>query len=710
MRICPTCSTEHESDEAATCRTCGQALPAPSPGADQDEELEFRVYEQDTEDREFVGGTCEFDADAEDREAVARLEEDDEALPAESGIDPDFAPIAGSEACVPEPFDEELTPPSGAEIEPEDEPELTASGKIRHLSDEEVKSISGDLYRRESCLTDKEKQELMKKLSDKDQLFAASAPIEPPKRSDRDKASAEDIAAELEAAGPAPKMAGRARGIAYFYRNIIQLKGSQQLFPGDEVTVAGREYELRAKTVTRTPLLIGGGVIFLVILLLVGSLFVSDPGGSGYVAGIVFNEVDGPAAQGTSVVFPDLGRRLSVNAQGMFHSETVPAGSHRIEVVRDGEVVASDFVTVTGDEVSLVALHPEQPGEVVASVPETPVATAKPRVPEEPKPVATVETPPASSASPSPPSAKETKRSSAPKKQAPAALRLLANVDGARLVIDGKVLGAGNLTYERLSPGRYKYEVSRDGYSPATGTVTLAAGETETLSVTLKALPQEQKQQEYVAEDYYLSGLSAVQERDFRAAVTDLNQAVRLDPGYADAWFALGQAQAGLKDWPQSHDAFLRAAEIYRFGKDYSRAITAYNGAMEADDKSIAAYLGRGDLFLMRGDERAAAIDFETAVRLDRRNADAYVGLGRSRMGQGMFDQALKHFKDARSIDAADPVVYQYMMLCYMAEQDYDEVRRNYDKFMEYASDDEMRRLKEDQRYAAALRVVDGTR
>jgi len=700
LRICPACKTEHISESATTCRECGHALEVPNADTAREDDLEFRVYEKESDDREFVGGARDFDADA-DRPATPAPAEADAAGPPASTIDPDFSPIAGSEACVPEPAEDDDA--SFGSQPPPEEPQLTASGKIRRLTEEEVKSIAGSLYRADAFLSDKDKKELMKKLDDKEQLFAGSAPIEPPKRPEREKPKPADVLAEIENLGPSPKMAGRGRGVAYFYRNLIQLRGSQQLFAGDEIAVAGKTYELRRKTIGRTPLLVGGGVAFVVILFLVATLFVSRPGREGRVAGIVLDDMQLPVNRGASVVFPELGQTIRVNGQGMFQTEALPPGSHKVEVLVNGKTFASDYVTVAGGELSLIALKPMTGEEAAAAEPEAaaPSAVLGVTVPE---PAPARETPGKTAA---PPKAKP-KAQTSTGAAGSAGLKLAANVDGARLTVDGKVLGVGNLVYPQLPPGAHSYTVSREGYAPATGTITLAEGKTQTLEVTLAPLSTAQKLEEYSAEDYYLSGLSAVQEQDYQAAVTDLRQAVGQEPGHADAWFALGQAHAGVKDWPNAHDAFLRAAEIYRFGNDHSRAITAYNAAIRVNDKSAAAYLGRGDLFLQRGDERAAAVDFETVVRLDRRNPHAYIGLGRSRMNQGMYEEAIKHFKDARSIEPNNPVVYQYLMLCHMAESNFDEVRRSYAKFAETASENQMRQLQADQRYAAALRVVNG--
>jgi len=408
------------------------------------------------------------------------------------------------------------------------------------------------------------------------------------------------------------------------------------------------------------------------------------------------------------VSLPDLGLKYESNAEGMFVTESIPSGSHKVELIWDGQTWASDYTTIVDGKISMIALKPSQEGPYAAvesdaaqkTPPPKPQPAAQP-VPKQPASSKTTADKPA-------PTKKQT-TASKPKSTEPAKLTLAANVDGARIALDGKVLGAGNLTYSKIKPGTYAYEIVKDGYQPATGKVTLKAGSKRTLEVALSPVAQAQKQEEYTPDDFYFSGLSALQERDFKAAAADLSESVLRDPGNAEAHFSLGEAYAGLKEWQEAHDEFLRAAEVFQIGKEFNRSITAYNEAITADDKSIPAYLGRGNLFLKRGEERAALIDFETVVRIDKRNPDAYIGLGRARFEQGLYKKASKHFRDARSIDSNDPMTYQYLMLCYMAESDFDEVQKTYRKFAEIASEQEVNRFRSDSRYSAVVRVIDTT-
>ncbi len=738
---CPQCHTDQESDLVTSCPACGynfaaQTDPIPTGTVDDDDDLEFQVYEQESDDREFVGGQADFDAtDKKDdlgvqspgelMENLAHEDHGDIDTPIGSS-DPDFEPIGQTAPFMPEPEPYEPPPPPPGDFgdlqtETADnppEPETSPNG-IKKLSEEEVRAIENNLYHGNGYLSDSDKKDLMHKLDGDDQLFTAT-PIVPPKKTDKPDASptsVEKINEEIDASRPSPKMANRGKGVAFYFKNYIQLRGSQHLTPEDELLVAGRAYELRPKTIDRKMLMGAGGFVFLLLLFAIGSLFVSSPSGNGQIAGIVLNADNEPFGQGATINLPELGEQARTNAEGMFVIDDIPSGSHRVELTWDGQTWGADYTTVVDNEVSMIVLRPTGEPEygTVAQPedkPERSQAASDRRRAEQSRTdtrqaspaAATREEPAPRKQAPTPRATTTSKKT----RTAPGRLVLAANVSGARIALDGNVLGAGNLTYRDIKPGTYRYEVSRDGYKTKTGKVTIGSGEQQTLAVNLEKLAQQAKAEEYTAEDFYLSGLAALQENDFQAAVTDLSEAVRREPGNADANFSLGEAYGGLKDWRHAHDAFLRSAEQYRLNGDNNRAITAYNQAIQSDDESIPAYLGRGNLFLAQKEERAAVVDFESVIRLDKRNAEAYFGLGKARFEQGLYDKAEKHFKDARSVDPSNPLVHQYLMLCYMADSDFDEVKKAYEKFAEVASPEQLQDLRSNSRFSAVMRVVDG--
>jgi len=92
---------------------------------------------------------------------------------------------------------------------------------------------------------------------------------------------------------------------------------------------------------------------------------------------------------------------------------------------------------------------------------------------------------------------------------------------------------------------------------------------------------------------------------------------------------------------------------------------------------------------------------------MDKRNAQAYNGLGQARFHQGSYKKAIKHFKNARSLDSKNPLTHQYLMLCYLAVDDTKNLRKSYKKFVEKASDREVEELHSDSRFVAVVRIVE---
>jgi tetratricopeptide (TPR) repeat protein len=95
------------------------------------------------------------------------------------------------------------------------------------------------------------------------------------------------------------------------------------------------------------------------------------------------------------------------------------------------------------------------------------------------------------------------------------------------------------------------------------------------------------------------------------------------------------------------------------------------------------------------------------AIRLDKRCFEAYMGLGEARYNQGYYKKAAKYFRDARTIDPARPEVHEYLMLSYLGEGDYKQVKRAYDEYLEYASAEQVQKLRSNPQFGAVIKVVD---
>jgi len=719
LKVCPNCRAEAVDADASCCGQCGKSFSEPDKAQTADssspDDLDFVVTEATTDDRDFVGGQKEFAGSREDLgiESTSDLMEKEAQsyspeTPDNTDARVDLGPIGDSSPPLPPqadisdqtqpPLREESTPvaPAGDE---------SATGEIKRLSPEEVKNIEKNLYGENNLyLSDKDKTELARKINGVEEPFGVG-PIEPPKK----RKGNVPPTFEQEAASdlPPPTISRRGRGVAYYFRNFIQVTGSQEILPNDELVIGNRAYELRPKQFN-TKIGIGAAIgLFAVILLFVGSQFISDAGsGRGEIIGVVLDDSGQPFIQGATIRLPELGKTFRSNPQGFFRTGTLPEGAHKLEYVVEGKILGDDYATISGGKVTLVSLSPNSDRasskETASSGGSEKDASRQQKLrsqTETDTPARAVQT---TAAAPT-----EKKPSGSKSPQEPARVTLSANVDGARLEIDGSVLGAGNLTYSNIEPGKRKYRVSKDGYETFSGTVSLQPGQKKTLKVELLPSSTRPSTAAKSAEDWYATGYALVKEQQFSKAIEAFSKAVELEPSYAEVYFYRGEAYARNGDKAAAHDDFVRAAEIYQFRKEYSWSTTSYNRAIELDEKSVTALLGRGRIHLLKGEERAAIADFEDVLNTDKKNARAYMGLGEGRFQQGNYKKAEKYFKEARSLDSKNPLVYQWLMLTYLAQNDEKNVRKSFEKFREYASESQYQQLLKNEKYAGVLQMVD---
>jgi len=573
---CPNCQAAISSPDAEFCPKCGWTLNDPADRANDHEEsrdgLDFVVTEAHNTDTEFVGSTRGFPDDQNDldiestsdlMEHEARSKDDELSLPRPAGLEP----IGESEPPLPPGLEGNSQSMSGRESEAAPEangsdvqgpvqPESPAAGSLHDSSRE---SDSGPY------LTDREKEELIRKI-DEDNRSAASKQEAVTSRIDSTSSTTEN-----QSGLPQPKMAGRGKGIAYFYKNFIQVVSSQAIHPDDELFINDRCYELKPKRIGTGAIIGGSVVLFAIVLVIVGSLFVSDTDrGTGEILGMALDDGGQPYVQGSQIKLADLGISVRSNPQGFFRFDEVAPGTHRIEYHFPDRPATVEYTTVAAGEVSMITLKPSvdeteafgsasgvRGGPGGATVSGSAPAGSKPTDDSRQKPVG----------------ASKKK----PKKAGFSKLTLAASVDGARLSIDGKVLGAGNLTYSGLKSGRHTYTVEADGYQQAAGTIDLEAGKTERLKVALVPMTQEQLEAAYSAEDFYYAGASHLKSGDHAAAVDYLTRAISIQPSYADAYLARADAYTRGSAPTLAHDDYIRAAEIFRMNKDFNPAITAYN-------------------------------------------------------------------------------------------------------------------------------------
>jgi Flp pilus assembly protein TadD len=704
---------------------------------EQDDDLEFVVTEARDTGPTFVGTdedddtTTQENVQANQKPADPTTDRQADSTPAEptaAETDDDSLAITqdyvAMEDTQPNATDYQSSFGSSLDDDVIDGPAQESSSdphRIEKLSEDQIRKIKENLYRgsqKTRPMTSKSQQlpqskqsasEYNEKSERKPSGFD-STPINPrAAKSSPVRQYPQPVESPTPAAEDRPQMAPRARSVAFYYKQWIQISRNFVLRDNDEMTINDRVFVLKRRRMSPRTMAMVLAPLAAIVFFIIGAMLTSDAsGGNGRIIGVVLDNHEQPYLRGAQVSFPGLSKSYETNGQGFFKTDLFEAGSYKIEYGVGDNVIGTDFATVSDGEVTMLTLKLGDVSKLTSAAVRKPLRSSPPV--ESSRSQRSVEAETRSSNETATRQSTPTRQPSGETRTAntstTAKIRLTANVSGARLSLDGQTIGAGNMVYSQIRPGRHSYSVAAEGYITKSGSVDLTAGRTTTLEIKLDKLAAAAKEKTYDQDDYYYSAKNAFEEGDNARAIEDLNRAIELKPAFASAYYLRGKVLTAEGRREEAHDDYLRSAEQYRVAGEYNRAITAFNQALEMDERSIPALLGRASTFLAKGENIAAITDYENVINLDNRNFDGYFGLGKARFEQGYYDKAIKHFRDARSIDSQNPQVYQYLMLSCFADDDPDGVMKAYEKFKQVASDQEMQRFLSDSRYAAVARVV----
>lgn len=580
--------------------------------------------------------------------------------------------------------------------EPEEKPD---SGK---LSDEEVKNIRSNLFQEnDSYVSPTDANSILNGLSnDSKQDTQREIPISDLQRNEPDKKVKKIEKSEL-IPKPAIRKSSPVRKAAYFHRNFIQLTGNYSPSTGEEMIISDQYYLLKPKKIKSQYAIAIFAAVMVVVLVIIGSQFLSPTTpGSGSIIGVILNNDNQPFIGGTEISIPDNGKKVLSDAQGFFRFDKIPTGVYTIQYqLSDGSII-SDEISIAGGDISTLTLG----GKEAFSNRTMPQSSNSSKTSQANKSRSNKKQ------TNSTPSKKTSQAKKTGKKYS--ALKLRANVENARLKMDGQILGSGNLTYKKLRPGKHKAEVSKSGYKTWKGTVTLKDDKTYVLKANLEKIELTQKETvadpapQKTANDYYELGNSNLEQGNIQAAINDLSEAINLKPSMADAYKLRGDAYLNNSQSEKAENDYVRAGEIYASQKRESAAVNMFEKTLEINKKSIPAQLNLASHYKNSNNTDKALRLYKQVLRQDKNNFTANLESGKIYFSIGKNRDADKKLRKAKEQSPRSAEVYHYLMLNYFARDDFKKVKQSYADFRDNVSDNEIKSFQNNSQYDAIHRIV----
>lgn len=149
-------------------------------------------------------------------------------------------------------------------------------------------------------------------------------------------------------------------------------------------------------------------------------------------------------------------------------------------------------------------------------------------------------------------------------------------------------------------------------------------------------------------------------------AIKELQHALMLNPGYVEALCnlgnihakhgryedAIGELQKALRINPDHAFAHNSLGSIYAWQKRYDEAIEEFKAAIRLNPDYASAHCNLGEIFIELGKNEEALKEFQEALRLEPEFPDAHFGTGLALYNTGSHDRAARAFISACFLDS----------------------------------------------------------
>jgi Flp pilus assembly protein TadD len=166
--------------------------------------------------------------------------------------------------------------------------------------------------------------------------------------------------------------------------------------------------------------------------------------------------------------------------------------------------------------------------------------------------------------------------------------------------------------------------------------------------------------------NHFNSGVTFYNQKEFSKAIQAYQKAIELDPNYVEAYNNLGI--------------------IYQMMGDVDRAFGAYQKATEISPRYEKGYNNLGILLLLKGRYEEALEAFQKVLAINPNNIESHINLGILFKKKGQWDEAIESYQKALAIEPLHRETHYNIALLYEQLENFELAISHYQQFIRLSS------------------------